>query len=45
MVKAVLKTFTNQAVVYPLLSQSDNGENYAAVKRESEGSCRKGRKC
>lgn len=24
------KTFTNQAVVYPLLSQSANGDNYAA---------------
>lgn len=45
MVKAVLTTFTNQVVVYPLHSQSDNGDKCAAVKRESEGGSRKGIKC
>ncbi len=45
MVKAVLKIFTNQVVVYPLPSQSDNGDNYAAVKRESDGGSRQGIKC
>lgn len=36
MVKAVLKTFTNKAVVYPLLSQSDNGDNCCSEVVEKE---------